>query len=75
MSKTNKYGLSIEVLEKAKKYMVSEGYMDESTDIIDYTRPMVEDIDFMVKAKISQWARSWDSLQETDSTQSQTVNS
>lgn len=56
MSKNNKYGLSIEVLENAKKYMVSEGYMDESTDIIDYTRPMVEDHDFMVKAKITQWA-------------------
>jgi hypothetical protein len=60
MSKKNNYGLSQETLEKAKKYMVAQGYMDESTDIISYTRPMVEDIPFMVKAKITQWAKSYE---------------
>ena len=43
--------------------MVQEGYMDPSDDIISYTRPMVEDIDFMVKAKINQWAAAYENSQ------------
>jgi hypothetical protein len=53
---TNKYGLSQETLDNALAYMVSEGYMDGTEDIINYTRSMVEDIPFMVKAKITQWS-------------------
>lgn len=61
MATTNKYGLSQETLEKALAYMTSEGYMeptDTTEDLISYTRSMVEDIPFMVKAKITQWANS-----------------
>jgi hypothetical protein len=63
MAKANNYGLSEETMEKAKAYMVNEGYMDPSDDIISYTRPMVEDIDFMVKAKINQWAAAYENSQ------------
>jgi|LakMenE01Jun11ns_1017448.scaffolds.fasta_scaffold9773353_4 hypothetical protein len=63
MAKANNYGLSEETMEKAKAYMVQEGYMDPSDDIISYTRPMVEDIDFMVKAKINQWAAAYENSQ------------
>ena len=66
MSSKDNYGLSTETMEKAKKYMVSEGYMDESDDIISYTRPMVEDIPFMVKAKITQWAKSYEQSQSAN---------
>ena len=41
--------------------MKSEGYMeptDTTDDLISFTRSMVEDIPFMVKAKITQWANS-----------------
>ena len=61
MSNTNKYGLSTETLQKALEYMVSEGYMEPTNttdDLISFTRSMVEDIPFMVKAKINQWANS-----------------
>jgi hypothetical protein len=58
-AKQNNYGLSQETLENAKAYMVKEGYMDPSDDIIDFTRVMVEDINFMVKAKITQWATAY----------------
>ena len=61
MKPTNKYGLSQETLEKALANMKSEGYMeptDTTDDLISFTRSMVEDIPFMVKAKITQWANS-----------------
>jgi hypothetical protein len=61
MATTNKYGLSQETLEKALANMKSEGYMeptDTTDDLISFTRSMVEDIPFMVKAKITQWANS-----------------
>jgi len=61
MSKTNNYGLSTETLQKALEYMKSEGYMeptDTTDDLISFTRSMVEDIAFMLKAKITQWANS-----------------
>ena len=60
MAKANNYGLSEETMEKAKAYMVQEGYMEPSEDIISYTRVMVEDISFMVKSKITQWATAYD---------------
>ena len=59
MATTNKYGLSQETLEKALANMIAEGYMeptDTTDDLISFTRSMVEDIPFMVKAKITQWA-------------------
>jgi hypothetical protein len=59
MSKTNNYGLSTETLQKALEYMKSEGYMEPTNttdDLISFTRSMVEDTPFMVKAKITQWA-------------------
>lgn len=59
MNTTNKYGLSQETLEKALANMKSEGCMepaDTTDDLISFTRSMVEDIPFMVKAKITQWA-------------------
>ena len=61
METTNKYGLSQETLEKALANMKSEGYMeptDTTDDLISFTRSMVEDMPFMVKAKITQWANS-----------------
>ena len=61
MATTNKYGLSQETLEKALANMVSEGYMEPTAttdDLISFTYTMVEGIDFMVKAKITQWANS-----------------
>ena len=61
METTNKYGLSQETLEKALANMKSEGYMeptDTTDDLITFTRSMVENIPFMVKAKITQWANS-----------------
>jgi len=61
MKPTNKYGLSQETLEKALANMKSEGSMeptDTTDDLISFTRSMVEDIPFMVKAKITQWANS-----------------
>ena len=61
METTNKYGLSQETLEKALANMKSEGYMeptDTTDDLISFTRSMVENIPFMVKAKITQWANS-----------------
>lgn len=61
METTNKWGLSQETLEKALANMKSEGYMeptDTTDDLISFTRSMVEDIPFMVKAKITQWANS-----------------
>ena len=61
METTNKYGLSQETLEKALANMKSDGYMeptDTTDDLISFTRSMVEDIPFMVKAKITQWANS-----------------
>ena len=61
MATTNKYGLSQETLEKALANMKSEGYMeptDTTEDLISFTRSMVEDIPFMVKAKITPWANS-----------------
>ena len=61
MATTNKWGLSQETLEKALANMKSEGYMeptDTTDDLISFTRSMVEDIPFMVKAKITQWANS-----------------
>ena len=61
MATTNKYGLSQETLEKALANMIAEGYMEPTAttdDLISSTRSMVEDIDFMVKAKITQWANS-----------------
>jgi len=64
MEKTNRYGLSTETLKKAKLYMVAQGYMDESTDIIDYTRPMVMSHPYLVKAKINAWAKEWDIIQD-----------
>ena len=67
MRTTNKqFGLSAETIAKAKKYMIAEGYMDETTDIIDYTYCMVEGIPFMVKAKINQWATSYEQSQKTN---------
>ena len=61
METTNKYGLSQETLEKALANMKSEGYMeptDTTDDLISFTRSMCENIPFMVKAKITQWANS-----------------
>ena len=61
METTNKYGLSQETLEKALANMKSDGSMeptDTTDDLISFTRSMVEDIPFMVKAKITQWANS-----------------
>ena len=61
MATTNKYGLSQETLEKALANMIAEGYMeptDTTDDLISFTRSMVEDIPFMVKAKITQWANN-----------------
>lgn len=61
METTNKYGLSQETLEKALANMKSDGYMeptDTTDDLISFTRSMVEDMPFMVKAKITQWANS-----------------
>ena len=63
MATTNKYGLTEKELTQALAYMVSEGYMDGTEDIIHYTRVMVEDIDFMVKAKIRQWSNSYEQSQ------------
>ena len=39
--------------------MVAQGYVDTTEDIISYTRSMVEDINFMVTAKITQWANAY----------------
>jgi len=61
MGTTNKYGLSQETLEKALANMIAEGYMEPTAttdDLISSTRSMVEGIDFMVKAKITQWANN-----------------
>jgi len=55
----NRYGLTESTIQAATAYMVGEGYIDADTDIIGYTRSMVEDIDFMVKAKIRQWAAAY----------------
>ena len=63
MATTNKYGLTEKELQQALAYMVAEGYMDGTEDIISYTRSMVEDIDFMVKAKIRQWSNSYEQSQ------------
>lgn len=63
MATTNKYGLTEKELAQALAYMVAEGYMDGTEDIIDYTRVMVEDIPFMVKAKIRQWSNSYEQSQ------------
>lgn len=60
-SKSNNYCLSNETLEKALTYMKKEGYIettDTVEDLISFTRTMTEDIPFMVKAKITQWANS-----------------
>ena len=57
----NMYNLNQETLEKALKYMQSECFLDHDStteDLIKFTRSMVEDIPFMVVAKIKQWANS-----------------
>ena len=57
----DKYNLTIEIVEKALKFMQSEGYMestDTPEDLIENTRCMVQNINFMVTAKINQWANS-----------------
>jgi hypothetical protein len=59
MDNLNRYKLTQEQIDNATAYMVSEGYMDSTDDIISYTRPMVENIDFMVTAKITQWSNSY----------------
>jgi hypothetical protein len=59
----NKYGLSTLELQQAQSYMVSQGYMDGTEDIIDYTRAMVEDSNFMVTAKIRQWSKLYEQSQ------------
>ena len=59
MDNLKRYKLTQEQIDNATAYMVSEGYMDSTDDIISYTRPMVENIDFMVTAKITQWSNSY----------------
>jgi hypothetical protein len=63
MDNLKRYKLSQEQLDNATAYMVEQGYMDPTDDIISYTRPMVEDIDFMVTAKIKQWSSSYEQSQ------------
>ena len=60
MSTNNHYGLTEKELTQAQAYMVAEGYMDGTEDIIHYTRVMVEDHPFMVKRKIQQWSNSYE---------------
>ena len=59
MDNLKRYKLTQEQIDNATAYMVEQGYMDPTDDIISYTRPMVEDIDFMVTAKIKQWANAY----------------
>lgn len=59
MDNLKRYKLTQEQINNATAYMVSEGYMDGTEDIISYTRPMVENIDFMVTAKIKQWSNAY----------------
>jgi hypothetical protein len=57
----NNYKLDQQTLEKALKYMQSEGCLKPNSttdDLISFTRSMVEDIPFMVTAKIKQWANA-----------------
>ena len=63
MEKTNKYGLSETELQQAQAWMVLNGYMDDTEDIISYTRSMVEDIPFMVTRKIQQWSNLYEQTQ------------
>ena len=60
MSTNNRYGLTEKELTQALAYMTAEGYTDGTEDIISYTRSMVEDHDFMVKAKIRQWSNAYE---------------
>ena len=60
MDNLKRYKLTQEQIDNATAYMVSEGYMDSTDDIISYTRPMVENIDFMVTAKIKQWSNAYE---------------
>ena len=57
----NNYKLDQQTLEKALNHMQSEGYLEPNStidDLISFTRSMVEDIPFMVTAKIKQWANA-----------------
>ncbi len=59
----NYYGIPDETLRKALAYMIQENYMDADEtieDLIDSTRCMVENIPFMVVAKINEWANEYD---------------
>jgi len=59
MEYLKRYKLTQEQIDNALAYMVSEGYMeptDTTDDLISFTRSMVEDHDFMVTRKITQWS-------------------
>ena len=56
----NNYGLTEEELQQAQAYLELNGYMDETEDIINYTRSMVEGIPFMVTRKIQQWSQLYE---------------
>ena len=60
MDNLKRYKLTQEQIDNATAYMVEQGYMDSTDDIISYTRPMVENIDFMVTAKIKQWSNAYE---------------
>ncbi len=60
MANPNNYGLSQETLDKALHNMKVGGYLPQDytvTDLIDYWYAATEGIPFMVKAKITQWAK------------------
>jgi len=64
------YGISEETAEKALLYMKEAGYISPDytvEDLIDYTHSMVQDIPFMVRSKMSQWAQTYEWLQNEQS--------
>ena len=63
MSTKDNYGLTEKELTQAQAYMVEQGYMDGTEDIISYTRSMVEDHAFMVTRKIQQWSNLYEQYQ------------
>jgi len=53
------YNLTKETKEKALKNMIAEGYLSSDStveDLISFARSAVEDIDFMVEAKVRDWS-------------------
>jgi len=60
MAKINTYGLTEKELTQAHAYMVEQGYIDATEDIISYARSMVLYHPFLWKAKIRQWSNLYE---------------